>query len=116
MGRAGRWATALEESGLAASVTLLVRDHDEIIDDAPRGRVRHVSEEAWRSLPWQAGWMLELAERHTHVLLEDGEAVLGTLNGGRASGDLPFLRSHGINAAVVLSDSRRARSAPACEA
>lgn len=60
---------------------------------------------SWKSLEWQLTQVRHVLDTYTHVLLESGSGLFGTLNGPSFEGDLPSLREHGVKVAVVLHGS-----------
>lgn len=59
----------------------------------------------WFSLDWQLDWARHALTTHTHVLLEQGLTALGRLTGRYFTTDLPLLRKHNIEVALVFRGS-----------
>jgi hypothetical protein len=64
-----------------------------------------VDPEAWRSHPWQIDHQRDVRRRFSHVLMESGRGVFGTLYGGLFREDVPALEVAGIRYAVVFHGS-----------
>ncbi len=64
-----------------------------------------IAPEDWRASDWQLRQVDRVRRRYSHVLLESGLGIFGTLNGGYTQGDLDQLRIAGIKAAVVFHGS-----------
>lgn len=60
---------------------------------------------SWTSFEWQARHARYVFERFTHVLMEAGLGILGSMNGGAFYGDLVALSSRGIRCGIVLHGS-----------
>jgi hypothetical protein len=58
-----------------------------------------------RGLDWQASWALHIEAEVTHLLLEAGRPVLGTLNGGDFRGDVSALTRIAKSVALVFHGS-----------
>jgi glycosyltransferase involved in cell wall biosynthesis len=100
-GQAHAWAEALRHrSGVRAVSMQLDRGH-ELRFPADL----NVSLTTWESRSWQVRQLMELPVKFTHVLMEAGYGLLGTLNGGTVGGDLPFFTANGPMPGVVLHGS-----------
>lgn len=104
-GQAWEWAKAVERFRPEIKTEVFAIDRGQRFSFPADVRIPVSS---WRSLDWQVQWVRHVASSYTHVVLESGSGVLGTLNGGRLLDDLGFLRDKGIAVAVVLhgSDAR----------
>lgn len=58
-----------------------------------------------RDAAWQMKIAQHAAETYTHVLLEAGRPLIGTLHGRDFAGDVPFLRDAGITVGLVFHGS-----------
>lgn len=65
---------------------------------------RPISIDDWHSMDWQFEWIRRLVGTHSHLLVESGSSVCGTLNGNWFDADLPLLQRHGIQVALLLND------------
>jgi glycosyltransferase involved in cell wall biosynthesis len=99
-GQATEWARAVEETGVAAASLALVRPGSiEFPADL------YVQPEELRQLEWQLSQTRRVATGFTHVLSEAGTSVMGRMNGGFATDDVPFMAEHGIQLGIVLHGS-----------
>jgi hypothetical protein len=99
-GQAKAWADALAKAGTTATSMAIARPTAVAF---PADLL--VQPDEYRRLDWQLAQAKRLAVGFTHVLAEGGTSVLGRLNGGFATNDLPFLVEHGIRLGVVLHGS-----------
>ena len=95
-GQAIGWARALSKTGNVEAEVFSRRG-----TEAADVSVVSISKDEWNSLNWQLRWMRRVAQTYSHVLLEDGDGILGGLNGGRLEGDISFLRARGVAVGVV---------------
>jgi glycosyltransferase involved in cell wall biosynthesis len=58
-----------------------------------------------RSPAWQLDWSAQVLGSVTHVLMEAGRPVLGTMNGQTFAADVPVLRDFGITVGLVFHGS-----------
>lgn len=100
-GQAWAWARALERfDGVSTEVFALERNSPLVYPTDVRIPAR-----SWKDLDWQFMQVRHVLGAFTHLLLESGSGIFGTLNGGFFAGDLPALRARGIEVGLVFHGS-----------
>lgn len=64
-----------------------------------------ISRSAYASLNWQVEQARSLPYLYSHVLVESGLSMLGSLNGGKFFGDLDYFKAQGIELGLVFHGS-----------
>lgn len=107
-GQAHAWAHALRTRSNVRATSLTLERSNAMKFPTDES----VSKHSWGSRPWQVQQLFEIPGKYTHVLLESGLGILGTLNGGTFLGDTPFLLANGVKVAAVFhgSDIRNPRA------
>ena len=99
-GQAKAWADALIKTGTPATSMAIARPTAVAF---PADLL--VQPDEFRRLDWQLMQAKRVAAGFTHVLAEGGTSVLGRLNGGFATDDVPFLAEHGVGLGLVMHGS-----------
>lgn len=99
-GQAAAWARALGDRGVSATSLALSRPGLVVFPADLR-----VQPAEFRQLDWQLSQARRVASGFTHVLSEGGTSVIGRMNGGFATGDVPFLTAHGVTLGVLMHGS-----------
>jgi len=101
-GQAWAWARAVERwAGGVDTESFALERNSPLVFPADL----HIPAVSWKDLDWQFARVRQVFDRYTHLLLESGTGVFGTLNGGTFTSDLPALRAHGLSVAVVMHGS-----------
>lgn len=101
-GQAWAWARALEQSLPDVRTSVFTVEKKSALMFPTDVRIPY---DSWFSLDWQVTQLRHVLTTYTHVLLESGSGLWGTLNGPSYEADLPSLDAKGITAAVVLHGS-----------
>lgn len=101
-GQAWEWGKALERQYGGIRTRVFTVEKPSPIKFPTDVRIPAAS---WKSLEWQLSHLRHVLETYTHVVLESGVGLFGTLNGASYEGDLPSLRAHGIKVAIALHGS-----------
>lgn len=101
-GQAWEWAKALERSYPGLRTRVFTIEKQSPIRFPADDRIPTAS---WKSLEWQVMQVRQVLENFSHVVLESGSGLFGTLNGPSFEGDLPSLQAHGIDVAIALHGS-----------
>lgn len=99
-GQGHAWARAVEEhiSGVGARTMAVEGPHgfpaDQVVPDT-----------AYRDIGWQRAQKRYVLGSYTHLLVEAGRPVLGTLYGRTCAGELPVLRAAGVSVGLMSHGS-----------
>lgn len=101
-GQAWAWAKAVEREhqGVVTEVFALEKDSPLVFPADVR-----IPAASWKSLDWQLGQVRHVLDSYTHLLLEAGSGVFGTLCGGFFLGDLSILSTRDIRVGLVFHGS-----------
>ena len=99
-GQGYAWARSVEEHlpGVGARAMAVEGPHGFPADQV-------VPETAYRDIAWQRAQERYLLRSYTHLLVEAGRPVLGTLHGRTCAGELPVLRAAGLSVGLLSHGS-----------
>lgn len=101
-GQGFAWAEALRAAGVDAQAFAFGREGTDLHFPCDR----RVMMSDWKSLAWQVSQLrYVLSGRFSHVLLEAGYGIFGTLNGGTLGADRRPLEANGITVGAIFHGS-----------
>lgn len=101
-GQAWEWAKAVERSFPQVRTEVFTVDRGAMAFSAD---IVVPQETFARSVAWQLEHMAHVCETYSHLLVEAGRPIFGTLNGRWFDSDLPLLREAGISIGLVFHGS-----------